>query len=105
MQKMARQVLLVVALIFFVAVGMASASSFAAAPAVYTGDAPDPFDETVVGNSAGGVDAASIGGPVPAGVFPDIPTAPAPSPASGAVALEAVSIVGVAVVVAGSFFF
>ncbi|KZV40019.1 hypothetical protein F511_12414 [Dorcoceras hygrometricum] len=103
---MARQALFVLALIFFAAMGMASAASHAAAPAANTGDAPDPFDETVVGNNAGSVDAAPIGGPVPPGAFPDVPTATAPSPNSGAVMLDGAAIVGAGVVaaVAGSFF-
>lgn len=107
MQKMARRVLLVIALILFAVMGISSASSDAAAPVANTGDAPDPFDETVVGNSAGGLDAAPVGGPVSIGTFPDIPTAvtPAPSPDSGAIALEAATVVGVVAAVAGSFLF
>lgn len=91
---MARRVL-VIALIFFAVVGLASA----------TADAPtaNDSDDDFIGNVDGDFDAAPVGGPVPDGVFTTT-TAPAPSPKGGAAALEVSAAAGVVAVVAAVFF-
>ncbi|KAI3452640.1 hypothetical protein Pfo_009304 [Paulownia fortunei] len=112
---MAKQIV-VLALMFFAAVGMASSiaptTSTSPSLAPTTGglaEGPNGDDGSTIGTISGGsaFDAAPVGGPVPNGVFPDLTPAPAPAPANGAAALEVTTVAGAiaAAGVVGSFFF
>lgn len=90
---MARRIL-VLALIFFAVVGIASA----------TADAPTANDsDGSIGNFDGDSDAAPVGGPVPAGVFTTTTDAPTPSPTGGAAALEVSAGAGLVAAIAAVF--
>ncbi|XP_058192138.1 anther-specific protein BCP1-like [Rhododendron vialii] len=91
---MASQIL-IISLIFFAVVGLASA----AADAPTANDSDDDF----IGNVDGDFDAAPVGGPVPNGVFTTT-TGPAPSPKGGAAALEVSAAAGVVAAIAAVFF-
>ncbi|KAE8023587.1 hypothetical protein FH972_009264 [Carpinus fangiana] len=104
---MARQVLVLLLVVFAIAglalVSSAPASSPTSTPA--TGPSSDD-----IGNSDGPsedvAEAAPVGGPVPAGVFPpSADQASSPVPAGGATSLKAVGVVGALVAVAVAAFF
>merc|ERR1711974_64646 len=104
---MARQIV-VLFLVFFAVLGLASAAvdrHAASAPAEEPLD--NGTDSNVIGTTGGAYnidEAAPVGGPVPAGAFPN--ASPAESPKSGATTAEVTSVVGVvAAAVTGSFFF
>nr|XP_027096371.1 anther-specific protein BCP1-like [Coffea arabica] len=105
---MARQIV-VLALIFFAIVGMASATAQAPAASSESeagiGPAPDNHDIGLVGGSGADYGAAPIGGPVTPGTFS--PGSPAEAPnGSGSTILEASAVAGLVVsAIAGSFFF
>ncbi|KAA8533243.1 hypothetical protein F0562_033224 [Nyssa sinensis] len=95
----------VLALVFFAIVGLASTAdstpdAAAAAPAIV--DAGGNNDLIGTGDE-GDSEAAPVGGPVPEGVF--TPVSPAQSPNSGATVLEVSSVAAGAVAVAATLFF
>lgn len=109
---MARQHFVVIALVFFAVVGMASATD-ADPPA--EADVTGATADDVIGNTDGGSEpeAAPVGGPVSSEAFPngtpstDGPTAAGGAGASAATSLHSLSFTGGAVlaILAGALFF
>ena len=101
---MARQIV-VLALIFFAIVGMASATAEVPAASADGPVTPDAVDPNVIGTTDGSNDAAPIGSPVSESAFPNL--APVPSAKSGAATLDVSSIAAAATaaVFAGFFYF
>ncbi|XP_021746644.1 anther-specific protein BCP1-like [Chenopodium quinoa] len=103
----------VAALVFFALLGLAFAE---AAIIPKTTTAPSPSED--IGNEGGDVgspsggfaEAGPVGGPVPAGMFPDTPTDPStdgssPTKKNGASKLEVSTIAGVTLVGFSLFYF
>jgi hypothetical protein len=107
--NMARQVLVLLLVVFAIA-GLAlvsSAPANASSPTSTPATGPSSDD---IGNSDGPseevAEAAPVGGPVPAGVFPpSADQASSPVPAGGATSLKAVGVVGALVAGAVAAFF
>ncbi|KAK4419351.1 hypothetical protein Salat_2348000 [Sesamum alatum] len=111
---MANQIV-VITLVFFAVVGMASAAestpsvapSTSSAAGFSIGELAEGPISDVIGTVSGAVasDAAPVGGPVPDGAFPNL--APAPTPANGATALGGTAVAGAIAAggVVGSLFF
>lgn len=104
---MAREII-VLALVFFAIVGMASAAGDHKEAHAAGAEAPKTSaagGDGVIGTITGGhsTDAAPVGGPVPAGSFHNL----APGPSSKSTRLEVTTVAGAfaAATVAGSFFF
>ena len=98
--------MVILALIFFAVVGMASAAAEAPIPAASAESpailAPAGASDAI-GTTDGTSDAAPIGAPVAEGTFSNV--APAPSPKNGGAALEISAVAGVAATVAVVAFF